>query len=131
LKKMHVRDAMSTHVLVVGPHHTLVDAARVMLQRRVGAAIVVDADLAGPGILTERDVMRAVAEGVDCASTLVSEYMTYDARTASAAWDLDTAAQEMCRGNFRHLIVVDDDQMVGVVSMRDIVGARVRESAGV
>jgi CBS domain-containing protein len=128
---MHVRDAMSTQVLVVGPHHTLVDAARVMLQRRVGAAIVVDGDLAGPGILTERDVMRAVAEGVDCASTLVSEYMTYDARTASVSWDLDTAAQEMCRGNFRHLIVVDGDQMVGVVSMRDIVGARVREAAGV
>ena len=128
---MHVRDAMSTHVLVVGPHHTLVDASREMLQRRVGAAIVVDGDLAGPGILTERDVMRAVAEGVDCASTLVSEYMTYDARTASASWDLDTAAGEMCRGNFRHLIVVDGDQMVGVVSMRDIVGARVREAAGV
>jgi len=128
---MHVRDAMSTDVLVVGPHHTLVDAARVMLQRRGGAAIVVDTDLAGPGILTERDVMRAVAEGADCARTLVSEYMTYDARTASVAWDLDTAAKEMCRGNFRHLIVVDGDQMVGVVSMRDIVGARVREAAKV
>jgi CBS domain-containing protein len=128
---MNVRHAMSAVVLVVGPHHTLVDAARAMLQRRVGAAIVVDGDLAGPGILTERDVMRAVAEGVDCAVTLVSEYMTYDARTASVAWDLDTAATEMCRGNFRHLIVVDGDQMVGVVSMRDIVGARVREAAGV
>ncbi len=128
---MHVRHAMTTDVLVVGPHHTLVDAARVMLQRRVGAAIVVDADLAGPGILTERDVMRAVADGADLGRTLVSDYMTYDARTASAAWDLDTAATEMCRGNFRHLIVVDGDQMVGVVSMRDIVGARVRAAAGV
>jgi CBS domain-containing protein len=128
---MDVRQAMSSHVLVVGPHHTLVDAARAMLERRVGAAIVVDGDLAGPGILTERDVMRAVAEGADCAQTLVSEYMTYDARTASVSWDLDTAATEMCRGNFRHLIVVDGDQMVGVVSMRDIVGARVREAAKV
>ena len=128
---MQVRDAMSAHVLVVGPHQTLVEAARAMLQRRVGAVIVVDGDLAGPGILTERDVMRAVAEGVDCASTLVSEYMTYDARTASASWDLDSAAGEMCRGNFRHLIVVEGDQMVGVVSMRDIVGARVRKAAGV
>ncbi|MGH7748699.1 MAG: CBS domain-containing protein [Candidatus Dormibacteria bacterium] len=128
---MHVRHAMSVDVLVVGPHHTLVDAARAMLQRRVGAAIVIDGDLAGPGILTERDVMRAVAEGADCARTLVSEYMTYAASTASVSWDLDTAAAEMCRGNFRHLIVVDGDQMVGVVSMRDIVGARVREAAGV
>ena len=128
---MRVRDAMSTHVLIVGPHHTVLEAARVMLQRRVGAAIIIDSDLAGPGILTERDVMRAVAEGADCATTLVSEYMTYDARTASASWDLDTAAREMCRGNFRHLIVVDGDHMVGVVSMRDIVGARVREAAGV
>ena len=128
---MQVRDAMSSAVLVVGPHHSIVDAARLMVQRRVGAAIVVDGDLAGPGILTERDVMRAVAEGADCGRTLVGEYMTYDARTASVAWDLDTAATEMCVGNFRHLIVVDGDQMVGVVSMRDIVGARVREAAGV
>lgn len=128
---MQVRHAMSTKVLLVHPHHTLVDAAKAMLERRVGAAIVVDGDLAGPGILTERDVMRAVAEGVDCARTLVSDYMTYDARTASAGWDLDTAAGEMCRGNFRHLIVVDGAEMVGVVSMRDIVGARVREAAGV
>ncbi len=128
---MHVRHAMSTQLLVVGPHHTLVDAASAMLQRRVGAAIVIDPELAGPGILTERDVMRAVADRVDCSATPVCEYMTYDARTASAAWDLDTAATEMCKGNFRHLIVVDGDQMVGVVSMRDIVGARVREAAGV
>ncbi|HEX3607033.1 MAG TPA: CBS domain-containing protein [Candidatus Dormibacteraeota bacterium] len=128
---MHVRHAMSTSVLIVSPHHTVVEAAKVMLQRRVGAAIVLDPELAGPGILTERDVMRAVAEGVDCASTPVSEYMTYDARTASIGWDLDTAATEMCKGNFRHLIVVEGDQMVGVVSMRDIVGARVREAAGV
>lgn len=126
---MQVRHAMTRVVLVIGPHHTVVDAARLMLQRRVGAAIVVDADLAGPGILTERDVMRAVADGVDCAGALVSEYMTYDARTASVAWDLDTAATEMCRGGFRHLIVVDGDEMVGVVSMRDIVGARVREAS--
>jgi CBS domain-containing protein len=126
---MQVRHAMTRVVLVIGPHHTVADAARLMLQRRVGAAIVVDADLAGPGILTERDVMRAVADGADCAGALVSEYMTYDAHTASVAWDLDTAATEMCRGGFRHLIVVDGDEMVGVVSMRDIVGARVREAS--
>ena len=56
---MHVRDAMSTQVLVVGPHHTLVDAARVMLQRRVGAAIVVDADLqtSRAGVFAAGDVV--------------------------------------------------------------------------
>ena len=128
---MHVRHAMSSSVLVVSPHHTVMEAAQAMLRRRVGAAIVVDPELAGPGILTERDVMRAVAESADCTTSLVSDYMTYDARTASVSWDLDTAATEMCKGNFRHLIVVDGDQMVGVVSMRDIVGARVREAAGV
>jgi CBS domain-containing protein len=125
---LHVRHAMTRLVLVIGPHHTILDAARLMLQKRVGAAIVVDADLAGPGILTERDVMRAVAEGADCTVTPVSEYMTYDACTASAAWDLDTAAAEMCRGGFRHLIVVDGVEMVGVISMRDIVSARVRDA---
>jgi CBS domain-containing protein len=125
---LQVRHAMTRVVLVISPHHTVLEAAKLMLQRRVGAAIVVDGDLAGPGILTERDIMRAVASGVDCAATPVSEYMTYDACTASVAWDLDTAASEMCRGGFRHLIVVDGVEMAGVISMRDIVSARVREA---
>ena len=122
---MRVADAMSLQVLEVGPHHTVKEAARLMSERHVGAAVVIDTDLPGPGIVTERDVLRAVADGRDPATTPVSEIMTFDARQASTDWDLDTAAAEMVRHGFRHLIVVDGDRLAGVLSMRDVVRARV------
>ncbi|MFZ0995359.1 MAG: CBS domain-containing protein [Candidatus Dormiibacterota bacterium] len=122
---VRVKDAMSTDLLVVGTAVTVAEAARLMLKRRVGAAVVVDERIPGPGIITERDVMRAVADRRDPETTPVEVCMTFDARTATTNWDLDTAAEEMIRGHFRHLLVVDEQgRMVGVVSMRDIVGAR-------
>jgi CBS domain-containing protein len=124
---VRVKDAMSTDLLVVGAVDTVAQAARLMLKRRVGAAIVVDESLPGPGIITERDVMRAVADGRDPEATPVEACMTFEARTATTNWDLDTAAEEMVNGHFRHLLVVDEEgRMVGIVSMRDIVGAHVR-----
>jgi CBS domain-containing protein len=122
---MLVRDAMSRNVLVIRPDHTVAEAAQLMLGRHVGAAVVVDDGLPGPGIVTERDVMRAVGDGRDATTTTVREVMTFDARTATTSWDLDTAAAEMVRNNFRHLLVVDErGELAGVVSMRDIVRAR-------
>lgn len=122
---MLVRDAMSTELLTVHPHHNLSEAARLMSARRVGAAVVVDDAMPGPGMITERDVMRAVADGRDPASTEVGDVMTFEARAASTDWDLDTAAAEMIRGNFRHLVIVDGrGALVGILSMRDIVRAR-------
>lgn len=124
---MRVAEAMSTKVLVVSPEHTVAEAARLMVARRVGAAVVLGDDLPGPGIVTERDVMRAVAEGRDCASTVVREVMTFEARTATTTWDLDTAAEAMVDGGFRHLLVVDErGDLAGIVSMRDVVRARLR-----
>lgn len=124
---MRVKDAMSTDLLVVGTVDTVAQAARLMLKRRVGAAIVVDESIPGPGIITERDVMRAVADGRDPEATPVEACMTFEARTATTNWDLDTAAEEMVNGHFRHLLVVDEKgRMVGIVSMRDIVGAHIR-----
>jgi CBS domain-containing protein len=122
---MLVRDAMSSNVLVIRPDHTVAEAAQLMIGRHVGAAVVVDDGLPGPGIVTERDVMRAVGDGRDAATTPVREVMTFEARTATISWDLDTAAAEMVRNNFRHLLVVDErGELAGVVSMRDIVRAR-------
>ncbi|TMC55440.1 MAG: CBS domain-containing protein, partial [Chloroflexi bacterium] len=118
---MLVRDAMSRDVLVVGGDQTVSEAAGAMIRRHVGAAVVTDDSTPGPGIITERDVMRAVGEGRDPAATTVREVMTFEARTASVAWDLDQAAAEMVRNNFRHLLVVDEHgDIAGVVSMRDI-----------
>jgi CBS domain-containing protein len=124
---VRVKDAMSTDLLVVGTAVTVAEAARLMLQRRVGAAVVVDERIPGPGIITERDVMRAVADGRDPEATPVEACMTFEACTATTNWDLDTAAEEMIHGHFRHLLVVDEQgRMVGIVSMRDIVGAHIR-----
>ena len=124
---MRVKDAMSTDLLVVGTAVTVAEAARLMLKRRVGAAVVVDERIPGPGIITERDVMRAVSDGHDLEATPVEACMTFEACTATTNWDLDTAAEEMINGHFRHLLVVDEQgHMVGIVSMRDIVGAQIR-----
>lgn len=122
---MRVENAMSTDVLTIGPGHTVAEAAALMVARNVGAAVVLDDTMPGPGILTERDILRAVGSGSDLQATTVADHMTWEVRTASTSWDLDTAAAEMVKGNFRHLVVCDDrGQLVGVVSMRDIVRAR-------
>ena len=118
---MHVRDGMSTTVLSVGPGHTLRQAAKQMADRQVGAAIVVDPDEAGPGIITERDILDAIGAGQDPDTEQVCDHLTSDLVFASPEWSLEQAATEMVRRRFRHLIVVDGSEIVGVLSMRDIV----------
>jgi CBS domain-containing protein len=118
---MHVRDGMSQVVLTVGPGHTLRQAAEQMARRNVGAAVVMDPDGEGPGILTERDLMRSVADGQDPSSELVGDHLTSNSVSASPDWSLEEAAVAMIRGSFRHLLVVEAGETVGVVSMRDIV----------
>ena len=117
---MLVRDAMSTLVLTIGPAHTLRQAAELMSARRVGAAVVLDADI-GLGILTERDVLDAVGRGLDPDRESSGAHTTTDVVFAAPQWTLDEAAAAMVRGGFRHLIVLDGQQPVGVVSVRDII----------
>jgi CBS domain-containing protein len=118
---MQVRDGMSEVVLTIGPGHTLRQAAGLMAKRRVGAAVVLDPESEGPGILTERDILLSVAEGQDVESELVSDHLTANLVFASPAWSLEQAAAAMVRGGFRHLVVVDRGETVGVLSVRDIV----------
>lgn len=118
---MHVRDAMSPTVLTVGPNHTLRQAAVLMAERKVGAAVVLDPDADGPGILTERDLLEAVAKGQDLDTEKCGEHLTPDAVTATPDWDLDRASTAMLHGGFRHLVVCDGSEVVGVLSVRDIV----------
>ena len=118
---MHVRDGMSRVVLVVGPDHTLRDAAKLMAERKVGAAVVVDPELPGAGIVTERDIAMSVGNGEDPASERVSEHMATDIVYAAPDWSMEEAAVTMVRRGFRHLVVVDGGELSGVLSMRDIV----------
>jgi CBS domain-containing protein len=134
---MNVCDGMSQMVLTVGPAHTLREASRQMSARRVGAAVVTDPEHAGIGILTERDILDSVGAGQDPDTELVADHRTADVVFASPDWTLERAASAMVRGSFRHLVVIEDHEVVGLLSMRDIVrcwsGATVgagREHAG-
>lgn len=118
---MQVHEGMSSTVLTVGPGHTLQAVARLMSERRVGAAVVMDPDGNGPGIITERDILIAVGEGQQPDQETVAEHLTGDVVYASPEWSLEEAATAMVRGGFRHLIVLDGSETVGILSVRDIV----------
>jgi CBS domain-containing protein len=118
---MRVRDGMSPVVLTVGPDHTLRQAAQQMAKRKVGAALVLDPDGEGPGILTERDILHAVAEDQACGEEKVGDHLTADLVFASPEWSLEEAAVAMIKGGFRHLVVIDGGEPAGVISVRDIV----------
>lgn len=118
---MNVREGMSPMVLTIGPGHTLRDAARLMSQRHVGAAVVIDPDANGPGILTERDILMALGGGQDPDAELVADHLTRDVVFAAPAWSLEEAAAAMVSGGFRHLIVVERGETVGILSVRDVV----------
>jgi CBS domain-containing protein len=128
---MNVQDGMTRVVLSIGPAHTLREAARLMSQRRVGAAVVEDSDHSGIGILTERDILDSVGRGQDPDTELVSDHRTADVVFASPAWTLEQAAAAMVGGNFRHLIVIDGAEVTGLLSMRDIVRCWAGQSTGV
>ncbi|MFD5558344.1 MULTISPECIES: cyclic nucleotide-binding/CBS domain-containing protein [unclassified Streptomyces] len=117
---MLVRDAMSTVVLTIGPAHTLRRAASLMSARRVGAAVVLDPDTSGLGILTERDILVSIGLGQDPDRETAAAHTTTDVVFAAEAWTLQDAADAMTRGGFRHLIVLGDSEPVGVVSVRDV-----------
>ena len=118
---MQVRDAMSETVLTVGPGHSLRDAARLMSDRRVGAAVVLDPEGGGPGIITERDVLTSIGAGQDPDSERVGQHLTADIVHASEAWSLEEAAVTMVQRGFRHLVVIEGGSVIGLLSMRDIV----------
>ena len=118
---MQVRDGMSSVVLSVGPTHTVREAARLMADRKVGAAVVVDPESAGVGIFTERDLLESLAAGQDPDSEKVCDHLTASLVFAAPDWSLEEAAVAMVRGGFRHLVVLEGGEVTGVVSMRDIV----------
>jgi CBS domain-containing protein len=118
---MLVRDGMTDVVLTVGPGHTLREAAAAMCERGVGAAVVVDPEAQGPGVITERDILVSVGGGEDPDQERVADHLTSRLTFASPDWSLEHAAAAMVRGGFRHLVVVEGSELAGILSMRDIV----------
>lgn len=126
---MQVREGMSEVVLTVGPSHTLREAAVMMAEKGVGAALVTDDETPLPCIVTERDILLSLGNGEDPDAELVSDHMCDSVITASPDWSLERAAAEMSRRGIRHLVVVEDGELVGVLSIRDIVRVWTSEGA--
>jgi CBS domain-containing protein len=118
---MQVREGMSDVVLTIGPGHTLREAAEAMSRRNVGAAVVLDPEQPGPGLITERDILMSLGRSDDPDKEKVADHLTQDLTFAAPDWSLEHAAEAMVRGGFRHLVVVDAGALVGILSMRDIV----------
>ncbi len=126
---MYVRDGMNEIVVTMGPEHTLREAARRMHARGEGAAVVFDLDQAGPGIVTERDLLASNGRGEDIDQELVRDHLSVRLVYAVADWSLERAAEEMTRGRFRHVIVMDGSDVAGILSMRDIVRCWTQDGA--
>jgi CBS domain-containing protein len=121
VRAMKVREGMNKVVLTVGPGHTLREAAAQMTARKVGAAVVMDPEAPGLGIITERDLMISIGNGQNPDSEMVADHLTADLVYATPEWSLEQAAVAMVRGGFRHLVVVDAGEIAGILSVRDIV----------
>jgi len=114
-----LRDIMTEDVLSVAPEDTLGEVATKMVERRVGSVVVSDFGRI-VGVLTERDIMRAVAARTHSSDARVREWMTADPITATADTTVEEAAMTMFDNGFRHLPIVDGERAIGIVSIRDV-----------
>jgi CBS domain-containing protein len=120
-----LRDLMNDRVVTTTPETSVTEAAAAMVLARVGSVIVMQGSFLA-GILTERDVMRAVASAEDLPRSPVSAWMTPDPQSASPDTTPEEAAQIMLLNGFRHIPVVEGRLVLGVVSLRELFGARIR-----
>ncbi len=117
---MEVREGMSKVVLTIGPGHTLREAAAKMVEKGVGAAVVIDEERPHPGIVSERDLLDAIGKGQDPDVERVADHMSDSVITATPDWSLERAASEMAHRRIRHLVIIEGADLVGILSMRDI-----------
>ncbi|MGD9571031.1 MAG: cyclic nucleotide-binding/CBS domain-containing protein [Thermoleophilia bacterium] len=114
-----VRDVMADVKVRLAPDTTLRAAAVELAAARTGLAVV---DTAGGGVLTERDVLRAIADATDLDSAQVGDHMTADPIAVAPETPLGEACDLMIERGVRHLLVSEDGSLVGVLNMRDVVG---------
>jgi CBS domain-containing protein len=127
-RALTVRDVMASRVVTTSPDHPVADAAAAMVRHKVGSALIMQSRMLA-GILTERDVLRAAASGSDLMHSPVSAWMTKDPEQASPDTTIEDALQLMLLHGFRHLPVLEDREVRGVVSLRDLAAARITRRA--
>jgi CBS domain-containing protein len=116
-----VREVMSENLFTVSPSTTVGEAVALMAQHRVGSMLVMDhTGLAG--IFTERDTVRAISNSHDAPSHEVSSWMTHEPLTVGPDEPVEDALKTMLDRGFRHLPVVKDGEVIGIVSIRDLAG---------
>ncbi len=119
-----LRDVGIRHLVTVDPQVTLRHAARAMMDRGVGCAVVIDGEQVA-GIITERDILRSVSQSQDLDAVLVGSAMTRHVVSGSPGWTLVQAVNAMVEGGFRHLLITEMDEPVGIVSLRDLMDSMV------
>ena len=122
-----IADHMSRELLKAAPDESIAEAAEHMVARGVGAVLVMDGDRL-QGILTERDILKAVAAGLS-ESSRVRDWMTTSPETIESSDETGHAAALMIHGGFRHLPVLDGRTVVGIVSIRDLMRVALEDSA--
>lgn len=119
-----LRDVAISHLLTIEPEDSLRRAAKAMTDRGVGSAVVMNNGRVA-GIITERDILRAVSAEQNLDDTTVTEIMTHDPVAGAPGWELTRAVKTMTEGRFRHLLVIEMDDPIGIVSLRDLMDAMV------
>ena len=114
-----LRDVAIRHLLTIEPHDSVKKAAKAMSDRGVGSAVVMN-DGRVAGIVTERDLLHAVARGDDLDAVTTDEIMTKDPVAGAPGWEVTRAVKTMIDGGFRHLLVKEMDDPIGIVSLRDL-----------
>jgi CBS domain-containing protein len=125
-----LRDVAIRHLVTVEPKTSVRRAAKAMTDRGVGAAVVIDKENVA-GIITERDILHLVSDSGDIDGSAVETIMTRDVVSGAPGWDILKAVDTMIDGGFRHLLVIEMNDPVGIVSLRDLMNVMaemIRES---
>lgn len=116
-----VHERVNPIIVTVGSAHTLRSAARLMSARGVDVAAVIDSEAPGPAIITARDILYPIGRGHSIDTELVGDHLNLDVALAGAQWPLERAAATMARSRSAHVVVIEDSDVVGILSIRDIV----------
>jgi CBS domain-containing protein len=123
-----ILDAKGNSVITIDAESTLSEAVKILAERGIGAIVVTDEDNRILGILSERDIVSAVAQsGSSALNSLASEHMTREVRTTHADEAIRSIMEQMTTGRFRHMPVVDGGRMVGIISIGDVVKQRLAD----